>query len=153
MEIIKVANFLKKYKTFIFLPIISILQLLTCFYSDFWIVATIFSVLLLLLSDFAHIIYYTIFFQMFSSCGHFSVISTFVAVAVILVRYIIGLIKKSEKFFAKPFIITCLICVLASIRFTDSSKAGVYQGASLAVALFFIYLLFVYRDKFKVYKS
>jgi len=152
MEIIKVVNFLKKYKTFIFLPIISILQLLTCFFYDFWIVATIFAVLLLLLSDFAHIIYYTIFFQMFSSCGNFSVISTFVAVAVILVRYIYGVIKKTEKFFAKPFIITCLICVLASLRFTDSSKAGIYQGASLAVALFFIYLLFVYRDRFKVYK-
>ncbi len=152
MEIIKVLNFLKKYKTFIFLPIICILQLLTCFFADFWIIATIFSVALLLLSDFAHIIYYTIFFQMFSSIGKFSVISTFTAVAVILVRYIIGLIKKKESFYAKPFIITCLICILASIRFTDIDKSGVYQGASLAVALFFIYLLFVYRDRFKVYK-
>lgn len=152
MEINKVVNTLKKYKTIIFLPIISVLQLLTCFYYDFWIVATIFSVLLLALSDFAHIIYYTIFFQMFSSCGHFSVISAFASVVVILVRYIIGLIKKREKFYKLPFILTCLICVLGSIRFTNIDKLGVYQGFSLIATLFFIYLLFVYRNKFKVSK-
>lgn len=152
MEIIKVVNFTKKYKTAIFLPIICLLHLLACFYYDLWIVATIFSVALLLISDFAHLIYYTIFFQMFSSCGDFSVISTFVASAVICVKYIIGLIKKTEKFYKIPFIITCIICLLGTIRSSNIDKAGVYQGASLAVALFLIYLLFVYRERFSVQK-
>lgn len=152
METIKVINFLKKHKTFIFVPIICLLQLLTCFFANFWIVATVFSVALLTLSDFAHIIYYTIFFQMFSSCGHFSVISTFAAVVIILVRYIIGLVKKTEKFYKLPFILTCLICVLGLVRFTNIDPLGVYQGFSLIAALFFIYLLFVYRDRFSVAK-
>lgn len=152
MEIIKVVNFLKKHKTRIFLPIVCIMQLLTCFYSEFWIISTIFSVTLLCFSDFAHIIYYTIFFQTFSSCGDFSVINTFSAISIILIRYIIGLIKKTEKFYVMPFVITCLICIIGSLRFTDSSKLGLYQGSALISALFFFYLLFVYRDRFSVQK-
>ena len=150
MEIIKSLNFVKKYKTFILLPIVCIFQLLACFFYDFWIAATIAAVILLLISDFAHIIYYTLFFQMFSSCGNFSVICTFVAAAIVCFNYIKGLIKKTEKFYAKPFILTCIICLFGSIHFTDISKGGIYQGASLIVALFFIYLIFVYRDRFKL---
>ena len=150
MESNKVINFLKKYRSYIFLPIISIMQLVACFYYDFWILATIFAVALYLISDFAHIIYYTLFFQMFSSCGKFSVISTFVAAAVICIMYIKGLITKKEKFYTAPFAITCFICLLGSIHHTTINEAGVYQGASLIVALFFIYLIFVYRDRFKL---
>lgn len=150
MESNKVINFLKKYRSYIFLPIISILQLVACFYYDFWILATVFAVALYLISDFAHIIYYTLFFQMFSSCGKFSVISTFTAAAVILIMYIKGLITKKEKFYTAPFALTCFICLLGSIHHTTINEAGVYQGASLIVALFFIYLIFVYRDRFKL---
>lgn len=152
MDTVKVINFMKKHKTFLFVPIICVLLLLTCFFANFWIAATVFSVLMLVLSDFAHIIYYTIFFQMFSSCGYFSVISTFAAVVIILVRYVVGVARKNEKFYKLPFIITCLICVVGSIRFTNIDKLGVYQGFSLIASLFFIYLLFVYRDRFKVSK-
>ena len=150
MEENKVLNFIKKYKSYIFLPIISVMNLVACFYYNFWIVATVFAVILLLISDFAHIIYYTLFFQMFSSCGDFSVICTFTASAVILITYIKGLITKKEKFYKAPFILTCFICLFCSIHHTTITKAGVYQGASLIVALFFIYLIFVYRDRFKL---
>ena len=152
MELSKVVNFLKKHKSIVFLPIISILLLLTCFFANFWIIATLFAIILLSLSDFAHIIYYTIFFQMFSSCGQFSVICTFVAVVVVLVRYIVGIIRKTEKFYLMPFILTCIICLVGCIRFIGIDKNGIYQGFSLIAALFFIYLLFVYRDRFKVSK-
>ena len=150
MESNKVVNFIKKYRSYIFLPIISIMQLVACFYYDFWILATILAVILLLISDFSHLIYYTLFFQMFSSCGYFSVICTFTASAVMCIIYIKGLITKKEKFYKAPFILTCLICLLCSIHHTTITKGGVYQGASLIVALFFIYLLFVYRDRFKL---
>ena len=152
MEIIKALNFIKKHKTVILLPIICILQFLACFFYNFWIVATIFAVLLLLISDFAHIIYYTLFFQMFSSCGYFSVICTFVSVGVICIKYILGLIKKTEKFYPVPFILTCVICLFCSMHNTTVNAQGVYQGSSLIAALFFIYLIFVYRDRFKLRK-
>ena len=99
MELSTVTTFLKKYKSYIFLPIICVLQLLACFYHDLWIVATVIAVALVVFSDFAHIIYYTLFFQMFSVLGHFSVILTFVASAVICIKYIIGLVKKTEKLY------------------------------------------------------
>ena len=150
MEIIKSLNFIKKYKTLIFLPIICILQFVACFFYDFWIAATVVAIILLLISDFAHIIYYTLFFQMFSACANFSVICTFVAAAIVCLTYIKGLIKKTEKFYAIPFILTCAICLLGSIHHTTIDQAGIYQGASLVVALFFIYLIFVYRDRFKL---
>ena len=152
MEIIKTLNFIKKHKTVILLPIICLLQFLACFFYDFWIVATVFGVILLLISDFAHIIYYTLFFQMFSSCGYFSVICTFVSAGVICIKYILGLIKKTEKFYPIPFILTCAICLTGSLHNTTVDAQGVYQGASLIVALFFIYLIFVYRDRFKLRK-
>lgn len=149
MEIKKAFDFMKKYKTFIFLPIICIMQFLACFFHAFWIIATILAIILLLLSDFAELIYYMLFFQMFSSLGNFSVICTFVASALIIIKYIIGLIRKKEKFYPVPFILTCVICLLGSIHFTKIDELGIYQGASLIVALFLIYLLFTYRDRFK----
>ena len=152
MEFSKVAGILKKYKSYIFLPIICVLQLLACFYHDLWIVATMIAVALIVFSDFAHIIYYTLFFQMFSVLGHFSVIITFVASGSICLRYIIGIIRKTEKLYILPLALTFFICICFSIRHTIVDGAGIYQGCSLIVALFLCYLLFVYRDRFKLSK-
>ena len=152
MEFSKVANIIKKYKSYIFLPIICILQLLACFYYDLWIVATCIAVALIIFSDFAHIIYYTLFFQMFSVLGNFSVITAFVASGSICLRYIIGIVKKTEKLYVLPLALTFFICLCFSIRHTKIDGAGIYQGCSLIVSLFFCYLLFVYRDRFKLSK-
>lgn len=152
MDFSKVINFVKKYKTAIFLPIICFLQFLASFYYDLWIVATVFSVALLIISDFSEIIYYILFFQMFSTCGDFSVISTFVASGLIILKYIIGLVKKTEKFYPMPFILTCLISLFFSSYLTKFDIHGLYQGSSFIVALFLVYLLFVYREKIKVRK-
>ena len=150
MELAKVAGFIKKYKSFIFLPIICLLQCLACFYYDLWIVATCVAVALILISDFAHIIYYMLFFQMFSVMGDFSVIVTFVGSGVIFGKYLWGLIKHSEKIYPMPLILTFLICVLWSIPHTVIDGAGIYQGSSLIVSLFVCYLAFVYRDRFRL---
>lgn len=152
MELSKQIEFVKKHKTEIFLPIICFLQFLACFFHWFWIVATVFACILLLLSDFAELIYYMLFFQMFTSLGRFSVICAFVASGLIIIKYIVGLAKKHEKFYPIPFILTCIICLFGSIHFTEIDKMGVYQGFSLIVALFVIYLVFTYRDRFKIGK-
>lgn len=152
MDFSKVIGFIKKYKTFIFLPIICGLQSLACFYHDLWIVATCFAVVLILISDFAHIIYYTLFFQMFSVLGDFSVILTFVSSGVILTKYIIGLVKHTEKLYPIPLALTFVTCIIFSIRRINVNEAGVYQGWSLIVALLLCYLLFVYRDRFRISK-
>lgn len=152
MELAKAFDFIKKHKTAIFLPMICILQFLACFFHVFWIIATILAIVLLFISDFAELIYYMLFFQMFSTLGNFSVICTFVASALICIKYIIGLVKKQEKFYPIPFILTCVICLLGSIHFIKIDSLGVYQGASLIVALFLIYLLFTYRNRFKIGK-
>ena len=135
----KGSQFIRKYKTAIFLPIICFLQFLASFYYDLWIVATVFSVTLLVISDFSEIIYYMLFFQMFSTCGDFSVISTFVASGLIILKYIIGLVKHTEKFYAMPFILTCLISVFFSSYLTRFDIHGLYQGSSFIVALFLVY--------------
>lgn len=152
MELTKAFDFVKKYKTALFLPLICILQLLACFFHGFWIAATVVAIILLLISDFAHIIYYTLFFQMFSDLGIFSVTCTFVACGLICLKYIIGVIKKTEKFYVTPFVLTCLICIFNSLHFTKIDIHGVYQGSSLICVLFAIYLLFVYKDRFKLSK-
>ncbi len=152
MEFSQVANFVKKYKSYIFLPIICVFQLLACFYHDFWIVATIIGVALIIFSDFAHIIYYTLFFQMFSVLGHFSVIITFTAAGSICLRYVIGIVKKTEKLYVLPLALTFFICLCFSLRHTVIDGPGIYQGSSLVVSLFLCYLLFVYRSKFKLSK-
>lgn len=152
MEFLKIFYFVKKHKTAIFLPLICFLQFLACFYNAFWIIATVLAVILLLLSEFAELIYYILFFQMFSSLGNFSVICTFVASAVICIKYILGLVHKKEKFYPVPFILTCVICVFCSIHFTTIDKFGIYQGSSLIVSLFVIYLIFTYRDRLKIEK-
>ena len=152
MEFTKVINFIRKYKTAIFLPIICFLQFLASFYYDLWIVATVFSVTLLVISDFSEIIYYMLFFQMFSTCGDFSVISTFVASGLIILKYIIGLVKHTEKFYPMPFILTCLISLFFSSYLTKFDIHGLYQGSSFIVALFLVYLVFVYREKIKLQK-
>lgn len=152
MELTKAFDFVKKYKTALFLPLICILQLLACFFHGFWIAATVVAIILLLISDFAHIIYYTLFFQIFSDLGIFSVTCTFVACGLICLKYIIGVIKKTEKFYVTPFVLTCLICIFNSLHFTKIDIHGVYQGSSLICVLFMIYLLFVYKDRFKLSK-
>ena len=152
MEFAKAYNFLKKYKTVIFLPIISVCLFLACFFYEFWIVATIFSIILLTISDFSEILYYTLFFQMFSTCGDFSVINTFTAAGLICAKYIYGLVKKTEKFYVMPFTLTVIICIFFSAITKKIDIHGVYQGSSLIVALFLIYLIFVYRDKIKIGK-
>lgn len=152
MELKKSFDFIKKYKTAIFLPTICIMQLLACFFRDTWIIATVLGILLLLISDFDEILYYIIFFQMFSALGIFSVTCTFVGAGLICLKYIIGLVKITEKFYPLPFILTCLICFFCSIHFIKIDIHGVYQGSSLIVTLFLIYLLFVYRDRFKISK-
>lgn len=152
MEFVKTFNFIKKYKTAIFLPTICLMLFLACFYNVFWIVATVVAIVLLTISDFAELIYYILFFQMFSTLGNFSVICTFVASALICIKYIIDLIKKREKFYPVPFTLTCVICFFGSIHFHKIDELGIYQGFSLIVALFLIYLIFTYRDKFKLSK-
>lgn len=152
MESSKVWEFIQKYKSYIFLPIICALQCLACFYYDLWILATCVAVALIIISDFAHIIYYTLFFQMFSVLGKFSVIVTFFAAGVIFVKYITGLIKHTEKIYILPLVLTFFTCLVFSIRHTTIDGAGIYQGCSLIVALFLAYLVFVYRDRFKISK-
>lgn len=152
MELEQIFKFIKKHKTAIFLPLICFLQFLACFFHGFWIVATVIACVLLLISDFAELIYYMLFFQMFTSLGKFSVICTFVSASLIIIKYITGLIKKHEKFYPVPFILTCAICLFGSIHFEEVDGMGIYQGCSLIVALFVIYLLFTYRDRFKIGK-
>lgn len=152
MELSRTFEFVKKHKTAIFLPLICFLLFLACFFHGFWIVATIVACILLLISDFAELIYYMLFFQMFTSLGKFSVICTFVSASLIIIKYIVGLVKKHENFYPVPFILTCVICLFGSIHFEKIDGMGVYQGFSLIVALFVIYLLFTYRDRFKISK-
>lgn len=152
MELSRTFEFVKKHKTAIFLPLICFLLFLACFFHGLWIIATIFACALLLISDFAELIYYMLFFQMFTSLGKFSVICTFVSASLIIIKYIMGLVKKHEKFYPVPFILTCVICLFGSIHFEEIDGMGIYQGFSLIVALFVIYLLFTYRDRFKVGK-
>jgi hypothetical protein len=89
---------------------------------------------------------------MFSVMGDFSVIVTFVGSGVIFAKYILGLIKHTEKIYPMPLILTFLICILWSIRHTVIDGAGIYQGSSLIVALLVCYLSFVYKDRFKISK-
>ena len=63
MTITKAIEFFKNNKVKICLPLICVLQFLACFYYDLWIVATCIAVALIIFSDFAHIIYYTLFFS------------------------------------------------------------------------------------------
>ena len=152
MKIKEKINFILQHKTAIFLPIICFLHFLACFYYDFWIVATVFSVLLLVISDFSNMLYYMIFFQMFSASGKFSVITTFTFIALVGIKYLYGIISKKEKFYAGPFFITLLICVVYSSFAYQRDSLGVYQGWSLIAAFAIIYLIFTYKDKFKLRK-
>lgn len=145
MTISKAIDFFKKYKVHICLPLICILQFLACFYYDLWIASSIVCIALLLFSNFGEMIAYTLFFQMFSSIGYFSEVSIFASVALILVRYIIGLIRKTEKFYIFPFLLTTAICIFYSSFYYETNASGLYQGFALIAALYFIYLAFVYR--------
>lgn len=152
MEFVQSFEFVKKHKTQIFLPLICLMLFLACFFRIFWIFATVFGIALLLLSDFADTIYYLLFFQLFSCFGKFSVTCTFVGAVLICIKYIIGVIKKQDKFYPIPFVLTCVICFVCSIHFYKIDSKGIYQGFSLIAALFLIYLLFANREKFKLIK-
>ena len=145
MTLTKAIDFFKKYKVHICMPLICIMQFLACFYNDLWIVSSIICLALLWFSNFGEMIAYTLFFQMFSAVGYFSEVSIFASVALILVRYIIGLIKKTEKFYIFPFLLTTAICIFYSSFYYETDAAGLYQGFALIAALYFIYLAFVYR--------
>lgn len=152
MELKQSINYVKKHKLQIFVPIILVALFLACFFNVFCYIAIGFAIALISISNFSEIIYYILFVQMFSAIGKFSVTCTFFGAALLCVKYIVGLIKKTEKFYKIPFILTCVICFLGSIHFNEIDAEGVYQGFSLIAALFLIYLLFVYRDKFKIKK-
>ena len=127
------------------MPLICLLQFMTCFYYDLWIVSSILCVCMLLFSSFGEMIAYIFFFQMFSTFGHFSVISIFASVIIILIRYIVGIIRKTEKFYVFPFVLTTIICVIYSSFNYGVDSSGIYQGWSLIATLYIIYLAFVYR--------
>ncbi|MBQ7917383.1 MAG: hypothetical protein IJ310_01050 [Clostridia bacterium] len=82
---------------------------------------------------------------MFSTFGYFSQVSIFAAVALVLIKYIVGLIRRTERFYVFPFLLTTAICIFYSSFYYEINLSGVYQGFSLIAALYFIYLAFVYR--------
>ena len=145
MTLTKAIDFFKKYKVHICLPLICVLQFLACFYYDLWIASSIICVILLVFSNFGEKIAYTLFFQMFSTFGYFSQVSIFAAVALVLIKYIVGLIRRTERFYVFPFLLTTAICIFYSSFYYEINLSGVYQGFSLIAALYFIYLAFVYR--------
>ena len=145
MTFSKAIEFFKNNKVKICLPIICIMQCLACFYYDLWIGSSVVCVLLLAFSTFGEMIAYTLFFQMFSTFGYFAQVSVFASVILILIKYIVGLIKKTEKFYAFPFLLTTAICIFYSSFYYEINLSGIYQGFSLIAALYFIYLAFVYR--------
>ena len=100
---------------------------------------------MLYFSTFGEMVAYVLFFQMFSTFGYFSETSIFASVLIVLVRYIIGLIRKTEKFYAVPFIVTTAICIFYSTFWYEISAAGILQGVSLITALYFVFFAFTYR--------
>ena len=145
MTITKAIEFFKNNKVKICLPLICVLQFLACFYYDLWIASSVVCVLLLMFSNFGEMIAYILFFQLFSTFGNFSKISVFASVILILIKYIYGLIRKTEKFYTFPFLLTTAICIFYSSFYYEINLTGIYQGFSLIAALYFIYLAFVYR--------
>lgn len=127
------------------MPIICVMQFLACFWYDLWIVSAVICVIMLLFSTFGEMIAYVLFFQMFSTFGYFSQVAIFASVAIILLKYIIGLIRKTERFYVVPFLATTAICIFYSSFHYEINASGVYQGFSLITALYFIYFAFTYR--------
>lgn len=145
MNLTKTIDFFKKHKVSICMPIICILQFLACFWHELWIASAVICVLMLLFSTFGEMVAYVLFFQMFSTFGYFSQVAIFSSVAIILLKYIIGLIRKTERFYIAPFLVTTAICIFYSSFYYEINASGVYQGFSLITALYFIYFAFTYR--------
>lgn len=66
---------------------------------------------------------------------------------VVFVKYFIDLAKKRVEVYKLPLILTCIIVVLFSLIFYETTIYSIGQGFMIIAVLFYLYVIFSYRKK------
>ncbi len=148
----KLIEFYNKRKMIIILTTITTLLFFAGLFSPLWIVALGFVLLFYLTCNFGEILSYTLYFSLFSNIGTFYVYSLIAGFVVIVGKYVWGLIKKQEKFFAVPFCLTTFIAVVFSCIHYKFDSLGFEQGILAVALLYAMYFAFVYKRDIDVKK-
>ena len=142
-----IKDFYNKHKAYIILITITALLFFAGLYDPLWIVACVFVFLFYLTCNFGEVLCYTLYFSLFSNIGTFYVYSLILGFVSIAGKYIWGLIKKREKFFALPFWLTTIIAVVFSCVHYKFDSLGFEQGLLAVALLYALYFAFVYKNQ------
>ncbi len=148
----KAKAILWKYKSYIFLATITGLLFLSGFCESLWIVAVVLTAGVYATCNFGEIFCYTMYFNLFSNIGVFYISTLVCGFLVILIKYIIGLVKKNTKFYPLPFVLTSLFVMVFSVICYDFNYSGFEQGILVIFIMYSIYFAFVYRKQIDVTK-
>lgn len=140
----KITEFYKKYKTLIFLPTITLLLFFAAYYEPLWIIASVLTAIFYLHLYLGDLFCYTFYFGLFSRVGTFYIVSLLIGFGLMIIRYVYDLIKKREKVYALPLILTILFIVLFSAINYGVDKNGLDQGVLVVSLLFVAYFVLVY---------
>ena len=149
----KIFEFVKKYKTLLFLAVTTIVLFFGGVWSPCWIIAAGLTVAFFAICSVAEIVAIVLYFLSFSAIGLHYIVVLIGAFLVIAIKYAIDVAKKRNQFYPLPFAITCFMVVVWSCIQYNIDAAGLEQGALFIALLFGMYLMFVSRDKLDIRKA
>ena len=120
------------------------------FWEPFWMIACGFAFLFFTTCSFGEMFGYVLYFTLFSKIGTFYIYMLLSAFLIVVVKYIIDLVKKREKFFAVPFVLTTVFVLVFSLINYEFAYSGVEQGGLIIALLYVCYFAFVYRKQINV---
>ena len=141
----KIINFYKEKQLPLTVAASVFLLFLSTLWHPFMYVLMVFLFVSMIFSSVQDALCLTFFLLPFSGFLIIYIGSSIFIFIVVLIKYIIGLVKKQEKVYTLPLIITLGIIIVFSSIFYGTTDYGALQGLMIVCIFLFIYFVFSLR--------
>ena len=139
-----------KYRVVVCLALSTIFFIFSTFWSSVTAFNVAFLTIIFMSSPVNEIIYYLVYFMMFSRSTVFFVLIAVTALLCIIVKFVSSVVKREMTLSKLPLIVTTSIVIVFSLINYSLKFEGVCQGLLVIGLLYLGYMLFCYRDKIDV---
>lgn len=152
-NLIRVKEFLKKYKAPLVLSILTVLIFTAFIFKDMVTIASVAVVAMMVLCSLEEQICLIMYLAVFSGRSPIYIVSVLFCFVTLAVRYVIEAIKKEKPVYKKQLILTALIVVVFTIVHHSVSTEGFYNWAMFVCLIWFAYFAVIYHNEINLHKA
>ncbi len=152
-DLIKVKEFLKKYKAPLVLSIITVLIFTAFIFEDFVTIASVAVVAFMVFCSLEEQLCLIMYLAVFSGKSPIYIVAILFCFISLTARYVVETIKKEKPLLKKQLILTLAIVIVFTIVHGSVSTEGFYNWALFTCLICFSYFAIIYYEEINLHKA